>query len=307
MPCRIGHASGAIMNPQPSLPLPEPRLPLFGVPVYDLSWDGALSYVNELASLPFGQTHMAFLNANNANLMMSDPQYRAALSRTVLLPDGIGVDLASFILNGERFLANLNGTDFIPAMLSFIDKPQRIGLIGGRPEALAKAAVNFRRHAPWHEFVEISDGFFDKQDCAEVLDDLKAARVDILLVALGTPLQEIWIDRNVRPEHARLVIGVGALFDFVSGEVPRAPLWMRRIRCEWVYRLWLEPQRLWYRYIVGIPVFLGHVARFKIMGAPRHPGGEDPRAGGRRRNDNRVEPRNRQPAARHRPTGRHYS
>lgn len=267
------------MNPQPSLPLPEPRLPLFGVPVYDLSWEGALSYVNELASLPFGQTHMAFLNANNANLMMSDPQYRAALSRTVLLPDGIGVDLASFILNGERFLANLNGTDFIPAMLSYIDVPQRVGLIGGRPEALAMAAENFRRHAPWHEFVEISDGFFDKQDCAGVLSDLKAARVDILLVALGTPLQEVWIDRNVRPEHARLVMGVGALFDFISGQVPRAPRWIRRIRCEWVYRLWLEPKRLWYRYIVGIPVFLGHVARFKIFGQPRHPGGKEPRPG----------------------------
>ncbi|MBW8319180.1 MAG: WecB/TagA/CpsF family glycosyltransferase [Arenimonas sp.] len=267
------------MNPQPSLPLPEPRLPLFGVPVYDLSWEGALSYINELASLPFGQTHMAFLNANNANLMMSDPQYRAALSRTVLLPDGIGVDLASFILNGERFLANLNGTDFIPAMLSYIDVPQRVGLIGGRPEALSMAAENFRRHAPWHEFVEISDGFFDKQDCAGVLSDLKAARVDILLVALGTPLQEVWIDRNVRPEHARLVMGVGALFDFISGQVPRAPRWIRRIRCEWVYRLWLEPKRLWYRYIVGIPVFLGHVARFKIFGQPRHPGGKEPRPG----------------------------
>ena len=83
------------MNPAPNLPLPEPRLPLFGMAVYDLTWEGALSYVNELASLPLGPTHMAFLNANNANLMMSDPDYRKALSRTVLLPDGIGVDLAS--------------------------------------------------------------------------------------------------------------------------------------------------------------------------------------------------------------------
>jgi len=261
------------MSLSTSSALPEPRLPLFGIPLYDLTWDSALFHVDQLAALPFGQIHMAFLNANNANLMMSDPQYREALKRTVLLPDGIGVDLASQILNGERFRANLNGTDFIPAMLSYMEVPRRIGLIGGRPEVLANAAENFRRHAPWHEFVEIVDGYFDKQNCASVLDDVETARVDILLVALGTPLQEIWIDRNIRPEHARLVIGVGALFDFVSGQVPRAPLWMRHIRCEWIYRLWLEPKRLWYRYVVGIPVFLGHVARFKIMGLPRHVGG----------------------------------
>lgn len=267
------------MNSASMPPLPEPRLPLFGMPVYDLGWDAALSYVDELASLRFGQIHLAFLNANNANLMMSDPDYRQALGRTLLLPDGIGVDLASKLLNGERFVANLNGTDFIPAMLSYMQQPRRIGLIGGRPEILKKAAANFRLHAPWHEFVEISDGYFDKTDCAAVIDRLAGARIDILLVALGTPLQEVWIDRNIRPEHARLAIGVGALFDFVSGEVPRAPLWMRRIRSEWVYRLWLEPRRLWYRYIVGIPVFLGHVARFKLFGAPRHAAGVDPAPG----------------------------
>ena len=82
------------MNPAATFPLPEPHLPLFGMPVYDLTWEDALSYVNELPSLPVGPTHMAFLNANNANLMMADRDYRKALSRTVLLPDGIGVDLA---------------------------------------------------------------------------------------------------------------------------------------------------------------------------------------------------------------------
>lgn len=256
------------MNSPAALQLPAPRMPLFGMPIYDLTWDSALSFVNELVALPIGQTHMAFINANNANVMMTDPDYRSALSRTLLLPDGIGVDIASRVLNGEKFLANLNGTDFVPAMLTYMDGPRRIGLIGGKPDVLKAAAENFRRHAPWHEFIEISDGFFDKADCAKILQDLEHARLDILLVAMGTPLQEIWIDRNIRPEHARLVLGVGALFDFISGRVPRAPGWMRRVRCEWVYRLWREPQRLWYRYVIGIPVFLAHVVRFKVLGPP---------------------------------------
>lgn len=96
-----------------------------------------------------------------------------------------------------------------------------------------------------------------------ILDRLAEAEIDILLVAMGTPLQEKWIEQHINQSHARVVFGVGALFDFVSGTVPRAPVWMRKLRCEWIYRLTREPSRLWRRYIVGIPVFLLHVLRFK--------------------------------------------
>ncbi|MCM2472839.1 WecB/TagA/CpsF family glycosyltransferase [Rhizobium sp. CG5] len=252
------------MNIVPTFTLLAPRRAILGLPVFDLPWDGALSFVNELASLPDGQTQIAFLNANNANIMMADPGYRAVLDTQVVLPDGFGIDLASGVLHGRAFTANLNGTDFVPALLTYMDSPKRVGLMGGRRNVLTAAAEQLRKHAPWHDFIEISDGFFSPADTDDVLDRIEDADLDILLIGMGTPLQEKWMAHNIRAEHARLVIGVGALFDFISGTVPRAPNWVRHFRCEWLYRLSLEPDRLWRRYLVGIPVFLMHIAMFRL-------------------------------------------
>lgn len=232
---------------------------VFGLPVCDLNWSEAFSFVSALADMPAGQTVIAFLNAHNANIMLKDAAYRQALHRQLILPDGIGVDLASFANFGRTFPANLNGTDFVPALLTYMTKPKRIGLIGARPEILANARRNFEAHAPWHEFIAIRDGFFSDEESPEVAAEIGRHDLDILLVAMGTPKQEKWIDSHVRPEHARLVIGVGALFDFVAGEVPRAPYLLRRLRAEWIYRLMQEPRRLAGRYLVGGPVFVGHL------------------------------------------------
>lgn len=243
-------------------PVTSTRL-IFGIPVYDLSWQCALSMIGTFAALPIGQVQVSFLNANNANILHRDQKYRDILREHVVLPDGFGMDIASLALNGRAFTANLNGTDFVPALLTYLSKPMRIGLIGGRADVLDAATESFRRHAPWHEFIPVSDGYFEKTDQASTIDRLSDLKLDVLIVGMGTPLQENWIHANITAEHARLVLGVGALFDFVSGHVARAPLWVRRLRCEWAFRLVNEPARLWRRYIVGIPVFLWRVFRYR--------------------------------------------
>lgn len=238
---------------------------LFGLELCDLGWDDALAHIRSLVDARGRQTVLSFLNAHNANLMLSDPNYRAALGRQMVFPDGIGVNIASRLLNGTVFPANLNGTDFVPALLTYITEPRRIGFVGARPHVLAHAVEALQHHAPWHTFVPISDGFFEKENCQDVLANIKAAQLDILIVAMGTPLQEVWVDRNIRAEHATLVITVGALLDFVSGTVSRAPPRWRRAGLEWLYRLRLEPTRLWKRYILGIPLFFAHLLEYKFF------------------------------------------
>ncbi|PTM97725.1 WecB/TagA/CpsF family glycosyltransferase [Mycoplana dimorpha] len=238
---------------------------ILGIPVCDLDWAAAFDFAARVADLPVGQTTIAFLNANNANLMLSDAEYRNALERQLVLPDGHGVDIASKLLHGHPFPANLNGTDFVPALLTYMETPKRIALIGAERDVLLRAAEKFKAHTPWHEFQAVSDGFFDRSKSDAVMAKVRELQPDILLVAMGSPVQEKWIDRHVTPGHARLVISVGALFDFVAGRVPRAPVRMRRFRLEWLYRLMQEPQRLWYRYIVGNPLFLYRVARYKLQ------------------------------------------
>ena len=234
--------------------------------VCDFDWEEAFTFVDEVASLPIGQTIISFLNANNANYMMHDPDYRAILERHVVLPDGHGVDIASKIFHGKPFPANLNGTDFVPAMLTYMRTPRRVAMVGARPDVLQRAAENFSKHTPWHTFIPVSDGYFDPSDSDAVMAKVRKARPDILLIAMGTPRQEKWIDRHVGPGHARLVLGVGALFDFIAGEVPRAPESIRRMRLEWLYRMTIEPHRLWKRYVIGIPVFLRFVLWRKLIG-----------------------------------------
>ncbi len=232
------------------------RRSVLGLEVSCFTYAEALGFVSEMASLPLGQTIISFLNANNANIMLDDAQYREILARQIILPDGIGVDIASTLVYGDKFPANLNGTDFVPALLTYIDRPRRIGLIGGLPDVVEKAAANFKRHAPWHDFVIVSDGYFEDADSDKVVERIEALKLDVLLVGLGSPKQEKWVDAHIRTEHARLVLCVGALFDFIGKAVPRAPRFLRRMRLEWMFRLLIEPKRLWRRYILGNPRFI---------------------------------------------------
>jgi exopolysaccharide biosynthesis WecB/TagA/CpsF family protein len=91
----------------------------------------------------------------------------------------------------------------------------------------------------------------------DVVARVREARPDLLLVALGNPRQEQWIAANLDRLNARVAIGVGALFDYLSGNVVRAPRWMLgSMRSEWIFRLLVEPRRLWRRYLLGNPKFL---------------------------------------------------
>jgi exopolysaccharide biosynthesis WecB/TagA/CpsF family protein len=246
-----------------------PQRLILGLPVADFDWADAFAFMVEALARPGGQTLLSFLNANNANLMMKDGDYRDVLSRQIVLPDGHGIDIASYVFHGSMFPANLNGTDFVPAFLTFVDRPLRVAMIGARPEVLERAAENFRKHTPWHEFLPVSDGFFDRERSREILDKVRALKVDVLFVAMGSPGQEKWVDANVHPQDARLVVTVGALFDFVAEAFPRAPKFLRRLRLEWFFRLAVEPRRMWRRYILGNPLFLCHVLWHKLSGRAR--------------------------------------
>ncbi len=238
---------------------------ILGIQVRAYEWEEALASLDTGINAS-GQRIVNFLNANNANIAHTNDAYRNVLKDCELLPDGFGMDIAAKVLTGRAFPANLNGTDFIPALLVHVERPLRVALIGGSREVVATAAENFAKLTPWHEFNPVSDGYFGDGGNTRVLAALAAYDPDLTLVAMGSPLQELWIEANIKPEHGRLVMGVGALFDFTSGEVSRAPKWMREIRLEWLYRLLLEPGRMWRRYIIGNPLFLFRVFRYKMTG-----------------------------------------
>jgi exopolysaccharide biosynthesis WecB/TagA/CpsF family protein len=209
---------------------------------------------------------LAFCNANLFNIAADDPGLRRVLGGFLIFPDGVGVDIAARLLHGSTFPANLNGTDFTPALLAAAPQALRVGLVGGRPGIAERAATRLAQEHPRHVFEVLGHGFFDANEEAQILARLEANPPDILLVAFGNPLQERWISEKLTGRHCTVAAGVGAFFDFMAGEVARAPLAIRRLRLEWVYRLWLEPARLWRRYVVGNAIFLMRIARLRLAG-----------------------------------------
>lgn len=238
---------------------------ILGVQVVDAGWDEALSVlVQNLLDRQF--LPVGWFNAHNANIASTNETYRQALSAFLILPDGVGVDIAAKMLDGQPFEANLNGTDFSPALLQAVPKRMKVGLLGARRESIEKAALVLKELAPLHTYYVVHDGFFGPDKEPQILADIAALRPDILLVAMGVPRQEIFIAQKLTGQHCTMPIAVGAMFDLVNGTVPRAPEWMRTMRLEWVFRLLAEPRRLWRRYLVGNPMFLLRVVGQKRRG-----------------------------------------
>ncbi len=90
----------------------------------------------------------------------------------------------------------------------------------------------------------------------EIIDEIKRAEPDILWVGLGSPKQDFWMREHRSLLDVPLMIGVGAAFDFLSGNKPQAPKWVQRSGLEWLFRLCCEPRRLWRRYLLGNTVFV---------------------------------------------------
>ncbi len=203
---------------------------------------------------------LAFLNANLANAAYENAGLRNMLGGFLLLNDGSGVNLASKILFRQPFPDNLNGTDFTPYFLDHCRTPLRIFLLGASPAVTSRAADYFTQRWPQHSTIGYQHGFFSKMEEAKIIDKIRAAKPDLVLVAMGNGLQESWVAKLV-PEVTLSAWGVGALFDFLCGEVNRAPSWMRWLGIEWVYRLLQEPKRMWRRYLLGNPKFVLRVLR----------------------------------------------
>jgi alpha-1,3-mannosyltransferase len=212
-------------------------------------------------------TIVAFANAHTLNMTAADPAVRSILDRSIVFNDGIGLDIASRVLFGKAFPENLNGTDFVPHYLRQSQNRYRIFLVGAKPGVAERAARRLARLAPAHEIVGLSHGYVPRGETPQLIARIRHARADILLVAMGNPGQETWLNTHLARSGCRLGFGVGALFDFLADDVARAPAWMRSARIEWVFRMLQEPRRLWRRYLVDTPVFLARVLRQWLAGA----------------------------------------
>jgi N-acetylglucosaminyldiphosphoundecaprenol N-acetyl-beta-D-mannosaminyltransferase len=235
------------------------RVDILDVAVDNVSLDEAVARV--CAALRGARpTLSTFVNAHCLNVAARDPEYRAVLAGAGhVFPDGFGVQLAGRIL-GRPLRQNVNGTDLFPALCRALEGSNaRLYLLGGRPGVADEVRRWIGEHHPGLTVCGARHGHFDESESALVARAIRDANTDLLLVARGVPLQETWLAEHLGRTGARVGIGVGGLFDFYSGRIPRAPRWMREVGLEWAYRLLQEPRRLARRYLVGNFVFLSSI------------------------------------------------
>lgn len=187
----------------------------------------------------------------NTNFVVTCQDFAARFDDPAItvVNDGIGMDLAARLMHGRRFQENLNGTDFIPRLLGGSPLPLRVFLYGARPEVVREASRTVEQRFG-HPVVGALSGYGVED--ALVCERIRSAKPDVVLVALGNPLQEQWILDHAKELPPALYIGVGALFDFLAERAVRAPVWVRKLRLEWLFRLFQEPKRLWKRYTVDV-------------------------------------------------------
>jgi N-acetylglucosaminyldiphosphoundecaprenol N-acetyl-beta-D-mannosaminyltransferase len=203
-----------------------------------------------------------YVNAHVVNQSRSTPGLSEALRRSDLVYcDGYGVRLAARALD-LPVPHRMTGADWIWNLANLCELAgQSIYLLGSEPPIAREAADRLRRFYPGLDVVGAHHGFFDLDSPhnERVIEDINEHPARIVLVGMGTPKQELWVDRYADQLDGAVVWTVGALFDYVSGHTPRAPRWLSDNGFEWIFRLAIEPQRMWRRYLLGNPVFLSRV------------------------------------------------
>lgn len=212
------------------------------------------------------QHKSAYIVAANVHVVMTahwDRRYRQVLAHAeIVTPDGMPLVWGLRSL-GMKQQHRVYGPDL---MLAWCDRAATenfsIYLFGATTETLQQLEQNLKlrfpnlaiagKHAP--PYFELDAPDFEQQLAADIRL-IAQSGADVVLVALGCPKQEFWMN-YAQPSLTAVMIGVGAAFDFHSGQVAQAPRWMMAIGLEWLYRLTQEPMRLWQRYLINNPYFV---------------------------------------------------
>ncbi len=237
---------------------------LFGIELINIKMKRAVRLITSHARVKTSATPVFFTNPDCLNKTFTDKDYRSILKKVDLVfPDGIGLTIACKILQ-TPLQENINGTDMLPFLCEAASRKKlSLFLLGAEPGVAQKTAQKL--HTNFNVSIAgTHHGYFNHElESKPVIETINASGADIVLVAFGTPLQEKWIWANRDFLQTGVVMGVGGLFDFYSGNTKRAPRWLRELGLEWVYRILQEPQRMWKRYLIGNPLFLLRVLMWK--------------------------------------------
>ncbi|MFA6848848.1 MAG: WecB/TagA/CpsF family glycosyltransferase [Selenomonadaceae bacterium] len=237
------------------------KIDILGTKVSSLTMEEAVETVERYMDKNAG----AFIATANAEMIMMatrDSELRTILNEAdLVVPDGAGTVWAAHYL-GEAMPERVAGYDLVQRLLSNAPKKGRsIFFFGSAPGIAKKAKEKAEKMYPGIQIVGIRNGYFNEKDEPQLIAEIQAAHPDLLLVALGVPKQEKWLEKHKKALGVSVAIGVGGTLDVMAGAMKRAPLWMQRAKLEWLFRGILQPKRAW--RLMSLPHFVFKVCTYK--------------------------------------------
>ncbi len=222
------------------------KVDILGVPIDNVTMDEALEKIGAFASSD--AVHMVFTpNPEIVMLARENARLFSILKKaSLVVPDGIGVVIASRMQKGTPLKERVAGYDLVQnTMKEAAAKGYKYYFFGSKPGIADEAAKRMRETYPGIQITGTRDGYFKEEDIPDIIEDINRSEANIVLVALGAPKQEIWIDSYKHLlKHARVMIGVGGSLDGMAGVVKRAPVAFQKVGLEWFYRLIKQPTRI---------------------------------------------------------------
>lgn len=238
------------------------RATILGFEVDLLRFDEALNHIVKKSENQSTQT--VTINPEMIALGDKNAEFAQILKTAdLVIPDGFGIKLGLKIKGIEQ--ERIPGIEFSKSLIKYCaENHLPIALLGAKEEILQGACDNLVKEFPELNIAYKRNGYFKKADEKNIIEELKSANPKLVLVALGVPKQEVFI-RNILADFQNTIfVGVGGSFDVWSGKVKRAPLFFRKIGCEWFWRLIKEPSRF-KRMFPTLPLFLFRVIIEKIQ------------------------------------------
>ncbi len=235
------------------------KIEIMNIPIYNVTMTEALQKLEHFAKGE--RVHRVFTPNPEIIMLARENTKLSSILREadLVVPDGIGVVIASKLMKGNSLKERVAGYDMVQnTMKQAVNKGYKYYFFGSKPGVAEKAAEEMRKTYPGIQIVGTHDGYFKPEESEQIVEDINKSGANILLVALGAPKQEIWIEENkMKLTHVRVAIGVGGSLDVMAGMVKRAPLIYQKLGLEWFYRLIKEPTR--FGRMLVLPKFLIYI------------------------------------------------
>ncbi len=237
----------------------QDKINILGVPIDNVTMDEAIMRISQFVAS--AQTHTVF-TPNPEIIMLAKENERLMgilKNASLVVPDGIGVVIASKIQKGSTLKERVAGYDLVQnTMKQAVGKGYKYYFLGSKPEVAKEAAKQMTATYPGLQVVGVRDGYFKPEETLEIIEEINKSKANILLVALGAPKQEVWIDEHKHLlKHVKVLIGVGGSLDVMAGVAKRAPLIFQKAGLEWFYRLIMQPTRI--TRMMVLPRFMRHI------------------------------------------------